>query len=141
MSRAFAERAEGLARRCKGHAALAGAGAAVALLASPLAGRGVDGGPTTTLLVFSIAAGLAALALAGLLLFDAALFRLMAGYPDEDAAGQAVEDFLSRAGLKAKPTMTRGVEARGQGAARLSRRALLLVALNWCLLAAAWLAG
>jgi hypothetical protein len=80
------------------------------------------------LALLTLTSAFATLALSALLWFDAALFALMSTYPDETAAGRAVDDFLARAKLKPLPDATRPLSDRIAGARRLVRRQLMLAA-------------
>jgi hypothetical protein len=83
---------------------------------------------TALLALFTLVGALVTLALSVLLWFDAALFTLMASYPDEISAGRAVDDFLARTKLKPLPDATRPLSGRIAGTKRLMRRQLRLAA-------------
>jgi hypothetical protein len=71
----------------------------------------------------------AALALSLHLLFDAALFQLLASHGGGEEGGRAVDDFLNRAALRKPPSASRPLAGRIAGTARLLKfqRAALLV--------------
>ncbi|WP_274627348.1 hypothetical protein [Arvimicrobium flavum] len=77
-----------------------------------------------------IAGALAALALSALLRFDAALFTLMSTYPEEIAAGRAVDEFLARTQLKPLPEITQPSADRIAGARRLARRQIMALSVS-----------
>lgn len=89
------------------------------------------------LLGISAASGLATIALGGLVLFDAVLFKEMASYPDENTAGRAIDGLLARTGLKKLPAAGTGanavrpLEARIQGAASHARNQSILAAISF----------
>ena len=98
--------AERLASLLLWQAALTSAAVALALVAVPLTAGNV--------------LGLAALALAANLVFDALLFRLIASHGDDASGGAAVDDLLHRMRLKPLPAATRPFTARAAGARRLA---------------------
>jgi hypothetical protein len=62
------------------------------------------------------------------LCFEALLFRLLASFPDAAAGGAAVDDYLSRAGLRKPAAALRSLQDRMHGTKRiiwLQRLALL----------------
>lgn len=75
--------------------------------------------PASILMSLAAAAGFATLALSALLIFDALLFRLMAGAEDELAGGKTVDDLLEKMRLKTPPASTRSLDDRLAGTRRL----------------------
>jgi ABC-type siderophore export system fused ATPase/permease subunit len=82
------------------------------------------------LAVASVVCAVATLAISALLLLDAALFTLMATYPDELSGGGAVDDLLARAKLKPLPETTRPLSQRIAGTRRWMRRQSVLALLS-----------
>lgn len=75
--------------------------------------------PDVILATVAVTAALVALALSALLVFDAALFSLMAAQPDERSAARVVDETLAAMRLKPKPARSRGLGERIAGARRL----------------------
>ena len=98
--------ADRLAARLMWQAVLTSAAVALALAALP---------PTAGNLL-----GVAALALAANLAFDALLFRVIASHDDEQSGGAAVDDLLHRMRLKPLPAAVRPLADRAAGARRLA---------------------
>ncbi len=82
------------------------------------------------LAVANVVCAVATLAISVVLLLDAALFTLMASYPDELSGGGAVDDFLARATLKPLTDTTRPLSQRISGTKRWMRRQRILVLLS-----------
>jgi hypothetical protein len=93
----------------------------------------------------SVAAAGAAgvLAFSALLAFDALLFRLMASHDDEASGGAAVDEMLTRMGLKPAPSTIRPLDDRIAGTHRLlfRQRAALGLFAAGLLVAGFWAAG
>lgn len=98
--------AERLAARLMWQAALTSAVVVLAIVALPLTAGNL--------------LGVAALALAANLAFDALLFRVIASHGDEETGGAAVDDLLRRMRLKPLPPATRPFAERAAGARRLA---------------------
>ncbi|MCC6204873.1 MAG: hypothetical protein IT533_07750 [Hyphomicrobiales bacterium] len=82
------------------------------------------------LAVASVVCAVATLAISALLLLDAALFTLMATYPDELSGVRAVDDLLARAKLKPLAETTRPLSQRIAGTRRWMRRQSVLALLS-----------
>jgi hypothetical protein len=76
----------------------------------------------------AVASGIVALALSMLVLFDALLFRLIAGHESEAMGTAAVDDLLMRLRLKSVPAINRPLAERIAGARRLLLRQRLALA-------------
>lgn len=91
-----------------------------------LAGGAGSAAPLPQLLI--LASGLAALASAAYLLFEAALFRLALSYPQEEEGLAAIDDTLHRMGLRRRAEATRPLAPRIAGSRRI-------LAVHWIALA------
>ena len=131
---AYQDRADRFARMLMQQAAWPAAIVVAANVLAPLAfsARGAfETSRTALALSIAAASAVAVLALSALLVFDALLFRLMAGHNDETAGGAAVDDILKRMRLKPSPPTTRPLDDRMAGTNRLlfeQRAALALFA-------------
>jgi hypothetical protein len=83
-----------------------------------------------------VASGLVVLFLAAYMLFDAALFRLIASYTDEAEGCRAVDDFLARWHLRRFPQSTSMLDVRMAGTNRLLLKLHLAFAVCLVLFAA-----
>ncbi|MDH7786890.1 lysylphosphatidylglycerol synthetase-like protein (DUF2156 family) [Ochrobactrum sp. 19YEA23] len=81
-----------------------------------------------------LASTLIALGIAAHLLFDAALFRMIAAGDDEKAALAEVDSILERMGLRAKQPTLRPLSNRIAGSRRIARRLNLFLGLAIVLL-------